>query len=265
MKSVKITSSQTKIVPQILKKLGLEKEENKLYSTKTNIRIKTHFDIKYDVKNTDLKYVIMFARNQIFRHQYKIPMKTLMPEPGNTYICQKAPFSDKSNDIKNAAKIIEPLNIGFDEYIRYIPINQNLDIDTTFVINVSVPYNSKTRFRFKSNQLVCKDLKEVPFDQNIDIGTLDIGSQYTGKFKVKDVNLNIYDSYTLFSFDITDDDKDNLGFDILTYEFMNVDVKYIFKEIIKIVENKNEEYDDEFNKYKKDCVEFLNKCLESLK
>ena len=267
MNTVNITSSTTKIIPDILKVLGKEKDENIIYSTKTNTRIKTHFDISIPKATDDLKYLIGYARNQIFKNQYRIPMKALFAEPGNTYICQKAPLCDKSNNIKNAAKIIEPLNIGFDEYIRCIPINQNLKEDTTFIINVSVPYDSEHRYRFKSNQIICQDLKEIPFDQNIDIGVLDIGSQYTGKFKVKYVNLDIYDSYTLFRFDIDDShEKDGkFGFNIYTYEFMNVDLKYIFEEIIKIIQNSKETYKTEFMKYKDDCILFLKKCIESLK
>ena len=281
MDSVKINSTISKIVPDILKVLGEEKLEGIEYTTKTNTRIKTHFDISFDLSNNDLLNTVFYARNQIFKNQYKLPMKALFAEPGNTYICQKAPFSGKSNNIRNAAKIIEPLNIGFDEYIRCIPINQNLEEDILFIINVSVPYESNVRFRFKSNQLVCqKELKEIPFDQNIDIGALDIGSEYTGKFKVKPVDLNIYGSYTLFTFNITDEIIENknevdsskvgtlknVGFDIYTYEFMNVDVKYILKEVIKIVENTTENITNhEFMKHKNDIIKFLNKCLNSLK
>jgi len=264
MDSIKITSSKTKIIPDILKILHKESEENINYSTKTNTRIKTHFNISIPKSNEEFKYVVNYARNQLFKNQYRIPMKALFAEPGNTYICQKAPLYDKSNNIKNAAKVIEPLSIGFDEYIRSIPINQNLDIDTTFTINVSVPYDSEHRYRFKSNQLVCQDLKEVPFDQNIDIGVLDIGSQYTGKFKVKWVNLDIYDSYTLFKFDIDDSDGE-IGFNIYTYEFMNIDLKSIFENVIKIIESSNEYYKPEFMKYKNDCIIFWKKCIDSLK
>ena len=266
MDSIRISSSSSKIVPDILKVLGKEKDENVNYSTKTNTRIKTHFDISIPKPTDDLKYLVNYARNQIFKNQYRIPMKALFAEPGNSYICQKAPLFDKSNNIRNAAKIIEPLNIGFDEYIRCIPINQKLEEDTTFIINVSVPYDSEHRYRFKSNQLICEGLKEVPFDQNIDIGVLDIGSQYTGKFKVKWVNLDIYDSYTLFKFDIEDSEKDGkIGFNIYTYEYMNVDLKYVFNEIIKIIQNSQETYKMEFMKYKDDCIVFLKKCIESLK
>jgi len=265
MDSITISSSSSKIVPDILKVLG--KPDNVEYSTFTNTRIKTHFEINIPKPSDALVYAVNYARNQIFKNQYKIPMKALFAEPGNSYICQKTPLCDKSNDIKNAAKIIEPLSIGFDEYIRCIPINQHLEEDTTFIINASVPYSAEHRYRFKSNQLVCPNLKEIPFDQNIDIGSLDIGSQYTGKFKVKWVNLDIYDSYTLFKFDIADsDDKSQkLAFNIYTYEFMNVDLHYVFNEIIKIIQNSQEYYKPEFMKYKDDCVLFLKKCIASLK
>ena len=261
MKDIKITSKQEKIVPDILKVLNIP--EDKYYSTKTNIRIKTHFTITSSKMDEDLKYLICYARNQIFKNQYRIPMKALFAEPGNLYICQKAPLMDKSNNIKNAAKVIEPLNIGFDEYIRCIPINQNLKVGTMFTIDVSVPYSSDKRYRFKSNQIVpVTEINMIPFDQHIDIGELDIGSRYTGKFKVDNVNLDIYDSYTMFTFDIC---ENNIDFDIYTYEFMNVDLKYVFREIIKIIQNSDETYKPEFTKYSPDCIEFLNKCIDSLK
>ena len=282
MDSIKITTSQSKIVPDILKVLKMEKEEDILYSTKTNTRTRTHFEIKADLSDEELIYKLFYARNQIFQNQYRLPMKALFAEPGNLYIAQKAPFFDKSNNIKNAAKVIEPLNIGFDEYIRCIPINQKLEEDTLFMIDVSVPYDSDVRYRFKSNQIVCqKELKEIPFDQNIDIGELDIGSQYTGKFKVKQVDLNIYDSYTLFSFNITDEIEEpkneldaskigilkSIGFDILTYDFMNVKVEDIIKEVIKNVENveNTDGTKTEFMKLKEDIKKFLNMCLKALK
>lgn len=260
MNTVKITSKQEKIIPDILKILNIP--EDKFYSTKTNTRIKTHFTITAPKLTNELKYLICYARNQIFKNQYRIPMKALFAEPGNLYICQKAPLADKSNNIKNAAKTIEPLNIGFDEYIRCIPINQNLKLDTMFTIDVSVPYSSDKRYRFKSDQIIpVNELNEIPFDQHIDIGELDIGSRYTGKFKVNEVNLDIYDSYTMFTFDIC---ENNLDFDIYTYEFMNVDLKYIFNEIIKIIKNSDEKYKPEFTKYSADCAEFLNKCINAL-
>ena len=46
---------------------------------------------------------------------------------------------------------------------------------------------------------------------------------------------------------------------------MNVDLKYIFEEIIKIIQNSKETYKTEFMKYKDDCILFLKKCIESLK
>lgn len=262
MKSVKVKASTRQIIPDILKTLNIKDEH--LYCTKTNTRTITHFDIDADMKDEELLYMVGYARNQIFKNQYRIPMKALFPEPGNVYIAQKSPLADKSNNIRSAAKVIEPLNIGFDEYIRCIPINQNLELDTTFIVNVSVPYNSNTRYRFKSDQIVCKGLTEVPFDQNIDIGELDIGSEYVAKFKVKNVDLDIYDSYTLFTFRITDvmDESGHvakLGFDIYTYDFMHVDLKYVFKELINIISNSSR------LAYKDECIEFVNKCIAALK
>ena len=62
-----------------------------------------------------------------------------------------------------------------------------------------------------------------------------------------------------------DSDDGKIGFNIYTYEYMNVDLKYVFNEIIKLIQNSQEVYKPEFMKYKDDCVVFLKKCIESLK
>lgn len=259
--NLKVTVSTSKIIPDIDKIID---NADLNYSVKTNTRIVTRFTYPKAKKDSAEEFDLHYARNQIPRNQYRIPMKMLVPDKSNNYVCQKAPLTDKSQDIRNAAKVIEPLNIGFDEYIRCIPINQNLEIGTTFLIKVSVPYESNKRYRFKSNQLICKGLKEIPFDQNIDIGALDIGSEYSGKFTVDYVDLNVYDSYTLYSFRIIEDDKGHEGFEIITYEYMNVDIKQILKEIIKIVEETDTTYRKEFESRKKNIISYLNVCIKAL-
>lgn len=258
--TLKIKVSTSKIVPDITK---IIKDADKYYDPKTNTRIITRFEYARPKKDSQEEFDINYARNQIIRNQFRIPMKMLVPDKSNSYVCQKAPLPDKSQDINNAAKVIEPLNIGFDEYIRNILIDQNLEIGTTFTINVSVPYESNTRYRFMSNQLVCKGLKDIPFDQHIDIGTLDIGSKYTGKFVVDNVDLNIYDSYTQFGFRLIEEPTVS-GFEIITYEFAHINVKNILKEVIKIVENTDTTYRQEFESHKKGIIEYLNKCIDAM-
>lgn len=227
-------------------------EELKYFCIDTNIRTVTTFKYNKPKEDSEEEYIINFARNQIFQKQYKIPMKYLRPEEG-TYISQKAPLMDKTLNMKNASRLIEPLNIGFNEYIKYIPINQNIPTGTVFTINCKVPFDSKTRYFFMSNQLkteedLSKHLKnsKYPFDPCIHIGTLDIGSEYNAKFIVDDVNLNLYDSFTLFTFNLEDD-----SFSIITYDFMDISVKYILEEVLKICDKR--------------ATKFIEECIKALK
>lgn len=257
IKKIQVKCTKSHIVPDILKYIKT-KGCDKYYSVETNKRTVTHF--KYQLPNDDyVRYIVNYARNQIFKNQFHIPIKVLVPASTNTYVCQKSLLTSTSNDINSASKVIEPLSIGFDDYIKYIPINQNLKVGTVFTIDVKVPYESNHRYRFKSDQLVSDSVTEIPFDQNIDIGELDIGSRYCGKFTVEYTDLNIYGSYTMFTFNITPD-----GFDILTYDFMNVDVKFILEEVIKIINNTDYSYQQQFSKVKDYCIQFLNNCIEAL-
>ena len=241
---IKVTESKLEPIKSMFKK-------DDLFCHETNIRTITTFSYPKPKEGSKEEYEINFARNQIFKYQYKLPMKYLMPEEG-VYLSQKSPLMDKSMDICNAARIIEPINIGFNEYIKYIPINQNLPIGTTYTIQCRVPYNSQTRYFFMSNQLKCSDditkiLKkgEYDFDPYIHIGTLDIGSEYTARFVVSDVNLDLYDSFTLFTFTV-DDDK----FSIITYDFMDVGAKKILEEVLKLC-------DDRAKYFIKECIKAI--------
>lgn len=216
------------------KKDMFSKEELKYFCPETNVRTVTTFSYKTPKEGSKDEYDINYARNQIFKYQYKIPMKYLQPDKG-TYLSQKSPLMDKSSNIRNAARIIEPINIGFNEYIKYIPINQNIPIGTTFIINCKVPFESNTRYFFMSEHLKCvEDISALigknkyPFDPKIHIGALDIGSEYNARFIVSDVNLNLYDSFSLFNFSFEDD-----SFSLITYDFMEITPKYILTEVLK--------------------------------
>ena len=244
--NIKVSREQIKPIKEMF-----TKEELKYFCVETNIRTKTTFKYKEPKPDSKEEYDINFARNQIFKHQYKVPMKYLAPEEG-LYLAQKAPLLDKSNNIRNASRLIEPINIGFNEYIKYIPINQRLPLNTTYIIDCKVPFESNTRYFFMSNQLKCtEDISKIlgknkyDLDPCIHIGTLDIGSEYKAKFVVSEVNLNLYDSFSLFNFEFTDD-----SFSIITYDFMEVDVKYILSEILKICDKRG--------------YNFIKACIDSL-
>lgn len=222
------------------------KFKSELYNHATNTRTMTTFTWAKPIGNSKEEYDIGFARNKIPKNQCRIPMKMLVPDQSNTYLCQKSPLVDRSQDIRNAGKIIEPLNVGFWDYIRCIPINQDIPIGTVYTIHCEVPYESPTRYFFMSNQLVCLTRKkEVDFDPFIHIGALDIGSELNGKFTVQWVDMDIYDSYHAFTFSLTDN-----SVSIITYDFMNITVKYILEEILKICNPR--------------AVKFLKDCINSL-
>jgi hypothetical protein len=230
MKGLKITTE--KISPDLSR---FTEEELKWYTPECHVRTKTIFTYDKPEPDTEEEYQINFSRNQIFTSQYHLPMKYLRPIEGNCYISQKTPLLQESDLIQNAPVSIEPLNVGFDEYIRCIPINQNIPLETIFTIDVKLPFTEKYRKFFSSKHLksINYDGKELPFDPNIHIGTLDIGSEYNGKFIVSDVNLDLYNSYTKFTFRCTDN-----SFTIITYDFMNVSVKQILEEVLERAKNK---------------------------
>ena len=226
-------------------------QAKKFYCPETNTRIATTFKYKKPAPGSKEEYELCYARNQIFKNQYKIPVKYLQPDKGSRYVAQKAPLTEKSNDILSAAKTIEPLNIGFDEFIRTIPINQKIPVGTYYTIHVSVPYDSETRYFFCSNQLKRTDKKTnggPDFDPFIHIGCLDIGSDYNAKFKVEQVDLKIYDSYTLFTFDINEEAGE---FTIYTYKFQQVSVKEILQERLKKSDSRG--------------TKFIEECIKALK
>ena len=149
------------------------------------------------------------ARNVFMKYQYKFPMKYLQASPNNQYVSQKTILSEYSQNIESAAKQIEPFNIGFDQYIQLIPINQDLEIGTTFTIEIHNPYESNERKFFRSKSLKTIDSELIPFNHNIHIGTIDIGSRYTGKFVVTDLRKNLTKTNVELSNDNSIQENDN--------------------------------------------------------
>lgn len=127
-------------------------------------------------------------RTALFKYQYKLPMKYLKPDPNNRYVSQKSSLTGESNRIETAFKQIEPFNIGFDNYIQLIPINQDIPLGTVFTVDVSNPYDSTKRkfFRSKSIKTEGIQLNQPLKCDSLHIGTLDIGSSYKGRFVVSD-------------------------------------------------------------------------------
>ena len=187
----------------------------------------------------------MKARNTLFQKQYKLPMKYLCPKDKNKYVCQKSPTIADKNNIESAFVVIEPLNIGFDAYIKYIPINQSIPLGTIFRIDVGIPYEALKRKFIRSKSL--KTSYKHPeghllMDPNIHIGSIDIGSRYTGTFEVTEVPINNTDSFHKFSFECEPD-----HFSVIVYDFI-----YDFQDPVQIMkqllhEANVHEFDEVFN------------------
>lgn len=219
------------------------KEALKYFDEKFNTRNVWKFTTKLSKLTDDDKYLLNLSRAQIIRNRCRLPIKYLAPDyEYNRYICQKAPLKDVSNSIDNASKVIEPLNFGFDDVIRTILINQNIPLGTVFEIDIHNPYESSERVFFRSKSL--KNISNLKingelFDPNIHIGTLDIGGRFMAKYTVEYLNLNLFDSYQLFSYEILDDPQNDVwGFAIKIYDFCQVDVKYVFDEVLKLADEK---------------------------
>lgn len=229
--------------------------EKDLFYPKTNERIITTFTVEDKIEEeSDFGFLLSYIRGNIFKTQTRLPMKYLKPIEG-IYLSNKTPLKGKSNNIRAAAKIIEPTNIGFNEYIKYILINQQIPIGTIFTIHCTVPYESTTRYFIHSGHLKCNSdikLDKPLFDPYVHIGTLDIGSEYTAKFEVDNVNLDLYDSFSLFNFKINDGDK--FSFSIINYDFVT-DIEYILNSMLE----------QKFEKYEKETKDFLKLLIEKIK
>ena len=193
-----INYSLLEIVPneEFIKKLidSTKVKSNKEYDFENYMKTskRTVFTITIDQSTSEDDLINFYqARNIFMKYQYKFPMKYLQASPNNQYVSQKTILSEYSQNIESAAKQIEPFNIGFDQYIQLIPINQDLEIGTTFTIEIHNPYESNERKFFRSKSLKTIDSELIPFNHNIHIGTIDIGSKYTGKFVVTDLRKNL--------------------------------------------------------------------------
>ena len=267
---MKINISKRKPILEMFSHEALE-----MYEPETNIRTITTFSYPKPEEGSKEEFLINHARNSISKYQYSLPMKYLEPEQFR-YVCQKAPLRSSSQVIDSAARVIEPLNVGFKDLIRTILINQDIPEGSIYTLHVENPYESETRYFFCSNQLVSESRKDhlypegkkngYDFDPFIHIGSVDIGSEIIGKFVVKQVDLNIYKSYCLYKFELTDN-----SFSIITYDFMNISVKQILERIKECVKNElvpNGSLEEDIklhSEIQKFTLKFLDDCLKLCK
>lgn len=186
------------------------------------------------------------ALRDFIKNQYKLPMKYIEMEDYK-YISRKRDNSDvvKKGDAPDYL-YIEPLNNNYPCYIRYIPINQALPLDTIIIIDIDELKMKDLKpnyYFFRSNSMKTDDnIEEVikkakpksictkPWLENVHIGSLDIDSKLFYKGRVTMMNPNKCCSFTLFGFKRNDDEK---YFKIFTYDCYNVTPKEIFEMMLE--------------------------------
>lgn len=243
MDSIGITWSERKLAP-ILDRFT--PAELKYFDVDANIRTVTTFEFDaLESKNPALYVRLRKCMAAILKMQTKLPMVALQPDIADCkYVSQKTPTSGADVDVEKASIVIEPINPGFFEFIKYIPINQKIPLETIYVIDLSVPFTANRRYAFKSNcikplidvaEAIKSSMKSTPtaiqtkdMNKHIHIGVLDIGSHLVGKFVVRNVDLSIYDSYSLFRAAIR---QNSIVFWV--YDHINVDMK----ELLEMISN----------------------------
>lgn len=222
----KLSFSSSSLVPNTEFIMKHVDEKNKKYFNDSiidnYIKTNTRTVLKVSLKESSEKLLTDFIkmRTSLFKYQYKLPMKYLKPAVDNRYVAQKSMLIEESNKIESAYKQIEPFNIGFDNYIQLIPINQDIELGTVYTINVTNDYNELTRKFFRSNSIKTNaNLKSMgvkyDFCKNLHIGTIDIGSNYRGKFTVTYKPINS-DCLCKYNFRIINDKE----FEIIYYDFI---------------------------------------------
>lgn len=67
--------------------------------------------------------------------------------------------------------------------ISFIPLNQEVEIGDIFYINLTNPYDSEEQYYIRSKSIKTNS-KHLPFDENIFLGSIDIGGTIRGEFVV---------------------------------------------------------------------------------
>ena len=188
---------------------------------------------------------VIFALRDFIRNQYKLPMKYIECVNFQYQSVKRKPIKDKSGKMLDYL-YIEPLNNNYPSYIRYIPINQALPLDTSILINIDetkMPNLEPNYYFLRSNSMITdKNIEDIikkskpsskylkPWLNNVHIGSLDIDSKLLFKGKVSLNNPEVCNSLTLFGFNRDDDNK---LFRIFVYDCYNVTPKEIFEMMSK--------------------------------
>lgn len=210
--------------------------------------VRTCLTIKFDKSEESTKVINLVANSK-----EKLPVKRLVPKGDVTYICQKSKSNyidsaalkvtyDPANitvkeklliddDIENADIKIEPSNYFIDR-IKLLKIDQHLEVDTKFQIDITNPYESDKAMLFTTRSLkpIDESIKK-PFDSNILLGSIDMGSHIYGIFTVKQENVGR--NVQLYSFTRKEDNV----LQIITYDASNVSPL----DVLKMISNLSDE------------------------
>lgn len=252
--SIKVT--QSAIVPNIkaidakyLDNLDYERmNETKFVITFPETGASKEYDDYHDMM--DPKYYEFIAR--FLSHQFNIPVKYLEPiDESCTYVAQKSLLTGADKNIRNAPVTIEPITMNWKKQVSYTPINQLTPLDTIVTLHETIPWNNddgtypERRLLTSASLVVLTDLETEIKKINsktkyfglcnrcIPYSVIDIGSEISGKFIVKHAILR--ESMSLFRFRRP---ADNI-LEIITPDYLNVDLKYILTEMIETDKNES--------------------------
>jgi hypothetical protein len=209
--------------------------------------------IKVSLREIDPEFYEAFK--YLVKIQYKIPIKYLKPvREMCSYISQKSMLYEDERDIRNASITIEPSHANFfNMIIPHLPINQALPLETVFTINVKIPFlNDRnglcpvSKFIWSNNLKTKQNISEIienekpkssykkPFLENVHFGAIDIGSELKGKFVVSMTDKDLMQSYSLFGFRRSDEQKE---FMMWIYNYYNISMSELLDLIEETVEN----------------------------
>jgi len=210
---------------------------------------RTYITIKVKEINENYYEILM----NLMKLQYKLDMKFLKPIIDVCrYISQKTPLIGNDKDISNASIVIEPLHGNiFNTIIPYTPVNQSLKVGTVVNLNAETEFTgpkSTRKFLWSNNLETHEKVPENPWLKCVHYGTIDIGSKFTGKFIVSEVDTEIQQSFSLFGFR-RDDSKKYIT--LWIYNCYNVTPKELMTKIM----DKNK--DPALDKYIKEVIALL--------
>ena len=218
-KGIKVTTRH--VVPN---KEKFNEKELTLYDIEGNSR--WFLEVEIPEYNPNIKLAI----KEIINNQYKLPAKYIE--------CVDYRYCSKKYEVKNNNIVgylyIEPLNKNYPNYIRYMPINQSLPLNTSVILDIDTEkLGLEPNFYgiWSNNLQTDSDIANIikkenpksitlqPWPLCYDIGSIDIDSKIYYKGKVSYVNNEMCNSISLFGFKRNDNKH---YFKIFTYDCFNI-------------------------------------------